>query len=146
MSGTADLPPGAEGLGAGAAPCPEPTPAGRRGGPHARGRCGDETLAAGSLAGWGAAACGVNLASLVVGEGLVPAGRPASAAGIATALALGGLGVATLPARTATPLQRVHGATLVWALVGVADGRRASSRPVAAAAVVAALPVLRRLR
>ncbi len=103
-------------------------------------------LATGSLAGWGAAACGVNLASLVVGEGLVPAGRPASAAGIATVLALGGLGVATLPARTATPLQRAYGATLAWALVGVADGRRRSSRPVAAAAVVAALPVLRRLR
>ncbi len=103
-------------------------------------------LTTGSLAAWGAAACGVNLASLVVAEGVVPAGRPASAAGVVTALALGGLGVATLPARAATPVQRAYGATLAWALVGVAVGRRASSRPVAAAAAVAVLPVLRRLR
>ncbi len=79
-------------------------------------------LTTGSLAAWGAAACGVNLASLVVAEGVVPAGRPASAAGVATALALGGLGVATLPARAATPVQRAYGATLAWALVGSPSG------------------------
>jgi DNA-binding MarR family transcriptional regulator len=54
--------------------------------------------------------------------------------------------VATLPARAATPLQRAYGVTPAWAPVVVADGRRANSRPVAVAAAVAALPVLRRLR
>jgi hypothetical protein len=63
-----------------------------------------------------------------------------------TVLALGGRGVATLPARAATPLQRAYGVTPAWAPVVVADGRRANSRPVAVAAAVAALPVLRRLR
>ncbi len=92
------------------------------------------------------AACGVDLAWLVVGEGPVPAARPASATGMVTVLALGGRGVATLPARAATPLQRAYGVTPAWAPVVVADGRRANSRPVAVAAAVAALPVLRRLR
>ena len=54
--------------------------------------------------------------------------------------------MATLPARAATPLQRAYGVTPAWAPVVVADGRRANSRPVAVAAAVAALPVLRRLR
>ncbi|MGY1694726.1 hypothetical protein ACI780_07395 [Geodermatophilus sp. SYSU D00814] len=52
-------------------------------------------LTTGLLAGWGAAACGVNLASMLVGAGPVPGGRPATATGAATAVALGALGVAT---------------------------------------------------
>lgn len=102
-------------------------------------------LTTGLLAGWGAAACGVNLASLLVGAGPVPAGRPATATGTAIALALGALGAVTLPAPASTTTQRVYGATLLWALAGVADGRRRASPPVAAAAALAAVPVLRRM-
>ena len=102
-------------------------------------------LSSGLLAGWGAAACGVNLASMVVGLGPVPTGRPATLTGAATALALGGLGAATLPVRATTLTERTYVVALLWALAGVADGQRRTSASTAAAAVIAAVPVVRRL-
>lgn len=102
-------------------------------------------LSTGLLAGWGAAACGVNLASMVVGLGPVPTGRPATLTGAATALALGGLAATTLPDRATTLTQRTYALTLLWALAGVADGQRRGSASTAAAAVLASVPVLRRL-
>lgn len=102
-------------------------------------------LSTGLLSGWGVAACGVNLASMVVGVGPVPTGRPATLTGAATALALGGLGATTLPDRPTTLTQRTYALTLLWALAGLADGQRRTSASTAAAAVLATVPVVRRL-
>ncbi|MEP6631810.1 MAG: hypothetical protein ABJA89_15180 [Lapillicoccus sp.] len=102
-------------------------------------------LSTGLLSGWGAAACGVNLASMAVGVGPVPTGRPTMIAGAATALALGGLGAATLPQRATTLTQRTYAATLLWALVGVAAGQRRASPSTAAAGMLATVPIARRL-
>lgn len=102
-------------------------------------------LSTGLLSGWGAAASGVNLASMMVGVGPVPTGRPAALTGAATAIALGALGTATLPDRATTLTQRAYAATLLWALTGVAAGQRRTSPSTAAAAVLAAGPIARRL-
>ena len=98
----------------------------------------------GMLAAWSAAAGGVNLAALLVAAGPVPAGQAADVVGGAILLGLGTAGAAGLSATGASgPVARAYAATLLWALAGVADGRRHTSRTVAAVAAVAALPVVR---
>jgi hypothetical protein len=96
------------------------------------------------LAGWGAAATVVNLASMLVGEGAVPSGRAATAAGVGLTLAVGGI-AATATASTggaASTTSRAYAATVLWALAGIVVGQRQTSPPVAVAAGLAAAPVL----
>ncbi|WP_434993799.1 hypothetical protein [Arthrobacter sp. Ld5] len=99
--------------------------------------------AAGMLAAWGQAACGVNLASLLVAEEIVPAGPKAATLGVALLAALGALGarVVTGPERS-TVSSRSYTGTLLWAFAGVMAGQRRRSRSAAAAAVGAAVVLL----
>lgn len=96
------------------------------------------------LAAWGSAAATVNLAAMLVGERVVPVGAPATALGTAATGAAGGL-LALLSAATpggrSSLSARVHTATSVWGLVGIALGQRTRSRPVALAAAAAAVTV-----
>jgi hypothetical protein len=96
------------------------------------------------LAGWGAAATVVNLAAMLVGEGPVRPGRPATATGVGLTLAVGGI-AATATASTGgagSATARAYAATVLWALAGIVVGQRRSSPPVAVAAGLAAAPVL----
>jgi len=97
------------------------------------------------LAGWGTAASGVNLASMLLGRGTVARGRPEQRLAAATFLglgALGGLGVRASGGGRAFSA-RAYGATLLWALGGAAANQRSRSTPLAllslAGAVLAAL-------
>lgn len=98
----------------------------------------------GMLAAWSAVASGVNLASMLVGEGPVPKGGPAEVAGGALLLGLGAVGTVGLSATDASATaSRAYAATLLWALAGVVDGRRRTSPALAVVAAVAAIPVIR---
>ncbi|MBG6223618.1 hypothetical protein IWX63_000166 [Arthrobacter sp. CAN_A2] len=99
--------------------------------------------AAGMLAAWGQAACGVNLASMLVARDIVPAGPKAAAVGVSLLAALGalGAGVVSGPER-ASVSSRVYAGTLLWAFAGVVIGQRGRSAPAAATAGGAALTML----
>ncbi|MHA7238326.1 hypothetical protein [Arthrobacter sp. TMS1-12-1] len=99
--------------------------------------------AAGMLAAWGQAACGVNLASMLVAKGLVPAGPAATAVGVSLLAALGalGAGVVTGPER-ASASSRFYAGTLLWAFVGVVIGQRRRSTSVTGTAGGAALAMV----
>jgi len=90
------------------------------------------------LAGWGAAATGINLAS-ILGAARERAQRPAALTAIA-ALGAGGAG-AVRAAGPRTLTARTLGATVLWALGGVAAGQRTRFPLGAATAVTAAGPV-----
>lgn len=100
------------------------------------------------LAAWGCAAATVNLVAMLVGERSVPVGGPATALGtVATGGAgalLGRLAAAT-PGGRSSLSARLHAATSLWGLVGIALGQRTRSRPVALAAAAAAVAVARPL-
>lgn len=97
----------------------------------------------GMLAGWSAAAAGVNLSAMVVGKGPLRTRRSGEIAGAAILLGLGGVGGLTVTTDgSATATGRVYGGTLLWALVGVFFGRRKVSTPLAVTALVAAIPVV----
>jgi hypothetical protein len=90
------------------------------------------------LAGWGTAACGVNLASMLVGTGVVGRGAAERRLALATIAGLGAAGATGVRAagpRTATA--RVFGATVLWALGGVAVAQRGRFRAGAAGALAA---------
>jgi hypothetical protein len=96
------------------------------------------------LAGWGAAASGVNLAALIATE--LPVTEPKARRALA-AVAVSGLGAlaaasgrATSPARVST---RWYTATVLWALAGIA-ARRPTDPLLAALSTAAALTVWRR--
>lgn len=99
--------------------------------------------AAGMLAAWGQAACGVNLASMLVARDIVPPGPQAEAIGVSLLAALGALGAGAVagPER-ASVSSRFYAGTLLWAFAGVLIGQRRRSTPAAAAAAGAALTVL----
>ncbi|WP_394252104.1 hypothetical protein [Arthrobacter pityocampae] len=99
--------------------------------------------AAGMLAAWGQAACGVNLAAVLVAREIVPAGPKAAAAGVGLLSVLGVLGarVATGPER-ASVSSRSYAGTLLWAFAGVMLGQRRRSTSAAAAAAGAAVVLL----
>lgn len=102
----------------------------------------------GMLAGWGAEAATVNLASMLVGKGFLAPGRAATTAGVGLTLAVGGL-VATNIVRSprAAPVtSRSYAASVLWAFGGIAVGERRSSPPVTTAATAAAALVLAALR
>ncbi|WP_043442231.1 hypothetical protein [Arthrobacter sp. L77] len=99
--------------------------------------------AAGMLAAWGQAACGVNLASMLVAKGIVPAGPRAATIGVALLAGLGTLGARAVagPDR-ATASSRFYAGTLLWAFAGVMVGQRRRSPSAAAAAACAAVTML----
>lgn len=98
------------------------------------------------LAGWGAAAAGVNLAAMLTAYGVVRPGWQSTATGAAALVALGVSGTDALRAdgrsATATATARTYGGTLLWALAGVMAGQRKRSPAAAAAAASAAAPVV----
>lgn len=100
--------------------------------------------ATGMLAGWGAAAAGVNLAAMLTAYGVVRPGRQSTATGAAALLALGASGAGALRAgrRPTGATGRVYGGTLLRALAGVVAGQRKRSPAAAVAAAVAAVPVV----
>lgn len=111
-----------------------------------RGLSGEErwlyALPIAMLAGWSAAATGVNLASMLVGAGLVAPGAPErtlAAGTVATLGAVGVTGVRTTGPRTFTA--RAFGATVLWALGGVAVAQRRRFPAGAATALTAAAAV-----
>ena len=96
------------------------------------------------LSAWGSSAATVNLTAMLVDRGIVRPGRPATVLGtVATAAA----GILLASQSAATPggrhtlSARIHGVASIWALAGIAVGQRTRSRPVALAAVAAALHV-----
>lgn len=96
------------------------------------------------LSAWGSAAATVNLTAMLVDREVVRAGHPATVMGVVATLAAGALSVSTAaatPGGSRAPTARVHTATSMWALIGIAIGQRRRSRAIAAAAVVAALCV-----
>ncbi|WP_165070495.1 hypothetical protein [Marisediminicola senii] len=98
--------------------------------------------AAGMLSAWGQAACGVNLAAMLVAKKIVPAGPKAATVGAALLALLGALGTRTVSAPERTTLSsRFYGGTLLWAFVGVIIGqrRRSPSAVVTAAGSAGAL-------
>lgn len=100
------------------------------------------------LAAWGSAAATVNAAAMLVGEGVVPVGAPATTLGTAATGAAGtllGLLSAATPGGRSSLSARVHTATSLWGLLGIALGQRTRSRPVALAAAAAAVAVARPL-
>ncbi|MGJ9406490.1 hypothetical protein ACHABQ_09230 [Nesterenkonia aurantiaca] len=99
--------------------------------------------AAGMLAAWGQAACGVNLAAMLVAKDVVPAGPKAATAGAALLAGLGALGsrVASGPER-ASVSSRVYAGTLLWAFAGVVIGQRRRSPSAAATAAGAAVTMV----
>jgi len=99
--------------------------------------------AAGMLAAWGQAACGVNLAAMLVENGIVPAGHKAAATGVVLLAALGTLGTSAVagPGRTSV-VTRFYAGTLLWAFVGVVVGQLRRARSAAVAAAGAALTML----
>lgn len=94
----------------------------------------------GMLAAWGQAACGVNLAAVLVAKGIVPAGPRAATVGVALLAALGALGVGAVtgPLRPAVS-SRSYAATLLWAFAGVMIGQRRRSTSAVVAAAGAAV-------
>lgn len=95
------------------------------------------------LSAWGTAAAAVNLASMIAAYGPVRGRGATDALAVATMAAVGG--VSTLVVRGAGPASTTatgYGATVLWALTGVAAGQRRRSRPAALAAVGAALPLV----
>lgn len=96
----------------------------------------------GMLAAWGAAAAGVNLASMLQAYGLVRPGRQAVTAGNALVLALGGLGALGSDPR-APATSRVYAGTLLWALGGIVARQRTRFPSAAACAVLSGLAVVR---
>jgi hypothetical protein len=99
--------------------------------------------AAGMLAAWGQAACGVNLAAVLVAKDLVPAGPKASTAGAALLAALGALGTSAVAApERSTVSSRFYAGTLLWAFAGVMIGQRRRSRSAVTTAAGAALTML----
>jgi hypothetical protein len=99
--------------------------------------------AAGMLAAWGQAACGVNLAAMLVAKDIVPAGPKAATVGAALLTALGAVGTraVTAPER-ASVSSRFYAGTLLWAFTGVMIGQRQRSRSAVATAAGAALTML----
>ncbi|MBP2215520.1 hypothetical protein [Arthrobacter sp. CAN_C5] len=99
--------------------------------------------AAGMLAAWGQAACGVNLAAMLVSNNIVPAGPKAATAGAALLAGLGVLGTraAAMPERTSVS-SRFYIGTLLWAFAGVIIGQRGRSRSAVAVAAGAAATIL----
>lgn len=101
-------------------------------------------LPVGLQAGWGAAAAAVNLAAMLVDRGPSRVRRAPAAVGAGTVLAVGLLAsgrVAASPPATSG----VYGATVLWALAGVAAGQRRRHPPVALWAAAAAALVWRTL-
>ncbi|WDF31939.1 hypothetical protein PTW37_08500 [Arthrobacter agilis] len=99
--------------------------------------------AADMLAAWGQAACGVNLAALLVDRTIVPAGRPADTVGAALLATLGALGAAAVSApERSTVSSRFYAGTLLWAFVGVVIGQRRRSRTAVVTASGAAATML----
>ncbi|MGY1619554.1 hypothetical protein ACI797_22655 [Geodermatophilus sp. SYSU D00691] len=98
------------------------------------------------LAGWGAAATGVNLVAMLKARGIGATGRAERSTATAAVTALGALGAAAVRAGDARTLTaRLLGAIVLWALGGIAAGQR--RRPVAAGvAAAAAVPTLVALR
>ncbi len=99
------------------------------------------------LAGWGAAACGVNLASMLVAGGAVGRGAGERRLALATIAGLGAAGAAGVRGagpRTATA--RVFGGTVLWSLGGIAVAQRGRFPAGAAAAVAAGALVAGALR
>lgn len=99
--------------------------------------------AAGMLAAWGQAACGVNLAAMLVDKDIVPAGPKAETLGAALLAALGTLGVGAVSApERAGVSSRFYAGTLLWAFLGVIIGQRRRSRSATLTAAGAALAIL----
>lgn len=99
--------------------------------------------AAGMLSAWGQAACGVNLAAMLVSQGIIPAGPKSAAAGAALLAALGTLGARAVagPERRSVS-SRTYAGTLVWAFAGVVIGQRHRSKSAVVTAAVGALTIL----
>lgn len=98
----------------------------------------------GMLSAWGAAASAVNLGAMLVGEGPVSEGRPATLTGVVltaatTTTAL--VAAATSPGGSVIPVTRTYLATVAWALGGIVAGQRRRSPAVAATAAVGLLAV-----
>ncbi|MHA7141211.1 hypothetical protein [Arthrobacter sp. Bz4] len=99
--------------------------------------------AAGMLAAWGQAACGVNLAAILVSNRIVPAGPKAATAGAALLAGLGVLGTRAALAPEHTSISsRFYTGTLLWAFAGVIIGQRRRSWSAAATAAGAATAIL----
>lgn len=101
------------------------------------------TATTGMLAAWGAAATGVNLASMLVGEGIVktPVAQRVVGSGLLLGLGAGGA-YATASTAAAPRVSRIYAGTLLWGLAGIVMGQRTRSRPTAVTAAAAAVPVL----
>lgn len=98
---------------------------------------------AGMLAAWGQAACGVNLAAVLVERGIVPAGPKAATVGATLLAGLGALGArAAAGPERASVSSRTYVGTLLWAFAGVMVGQRRRSRSAVAAAAAAAVVLL----
>ncbi len=109
---------------------------GQRGGPGREGWLVRMPVAL--LAGWGAAATGINLASMLA-AGRPAAQRPAALTAIGVLGAAGAAGVRAAGVRTVAA--RVFGASVLWALGGVAAGQRARFPAGAGAALTSAVAV-----
>ncbi|WP_026551393.1 hypothetical protein [Arthrobacter sp. H20] len=99
--------------------------------------------AAGMLAAWGQAACGVNLAAMLVSNNIVPAGPKAAMVGAALLAGLGVLGTRAVSAPERTSVSsRFYTGTLLWAFAGVIIGQRRRSWSAVATAAGAATAIL----
>jgi hypothetical protein len=98
---------------------------------------------AAALSAWGTAAAGVNLAAMVAAYGPVPGARGRTGLALTTLAALSGA-ASTAVARSGPPTvtTRIYGSVVLWALNGIVAGRFRRDRVAAAAAGLAAVPVL----
>lgn len=95
------------------------------------------------LSAWGTAAAAVNLASVIAAYAPVRGRRATDILAVATMAVVGAAStLAVRGAGPASPTATCYGATVLWAVVGVAAGQRRRSRPAAHAAVGAAVPLV----